>query len=135
MGRIIMKVLISRGKLFQAYNDSYYTDATWCAAMLSVPLQLKEDPSCLIKKASSVGDSRSPIIAYSGAFMEIENEFSIFAENVQVANTTSFVDAVGLLLASYFSFNLAYPSQVNNTLTFIQKILIGHCDYSKLNLS
>ena len=51
--------------------------------------------------------------------------FTVCIENVTVAKTKSLLHAFQLLIATYYSFNAAYPSKGSRTLTFIQKAVLN----------
>ena len=52
-------------------------------------------------------------------------EFQLIADGETVATTANLISAVGLWIASFYVFNLAYPSSLNKTLLFCQNILLG----------
>ena len=63
------------------------------------------------------------------AFNDESNaEYFIFVEGNVLCNTTRFTDALFLMFASYYIFNLKYPSQVKNVLSFIQDYIFGYPD-------
>lgn len=112
----------------------FFSDASRCITVLSLPSQLKENPQLLLQKESDVEEEQTaPIITYGGGESVVcdDSIFSIVAENVVIATTNSLIDAVGLLLATYFVFNLVYPGNIESSLTFIQKVLVGHTDKVK----
>ena len=45
--------------------------------------------------------------------------------------TKDFVKSMALLISSFYLFNIEYPSQVENILTFIQKFFLDINDKSK----
>ena len=47
----------------------------------------------------------------------------------------SLINAHLMLLCIYYSFNISFPKENNNMLTFIQKILMDHQDSVKKNLN
>ena len=68
----------------------------------------------------------SPRIAriYEGCI----NEYYIICEQEVLCTTSSFCDALFLLFASYYTFNLEYPKQVQNILFFLQDHVLSFPD-------
>lgn len=91
----------------------------------------KRNNGLLIKEEDLDASQVAPIITYKGEIME-ESEFRVQAEGVVVGTTESMLDAFCLLLATYFVFNIVYPSILEGTLTFIKKCVVGHSDKVKI---
>ena len=63
------------------------------------------------------------------AFMDESNaQYFIFVEGNILCKTTRFTDSLFLMFASYYIFNLKYPSQVKNVLYFFQDYIFGYPD-------
>ena len=73
-----------------------------------------------------------PKISFTLPFLDCE-AFHVNTENVRVATANNFPDAVLLLIATYFSFNLSYPAKATGMLMFLQKVILGHADNQKVN--
>ena len=66
---------------------------------------------------------------YLGEQMSMEGlvtwkNFSIYVENVMVGSTGSFVEALQIMLATYYVFNIEYPKELERSLTFFQKAIL-----------
>ena len=57
--------------------------------------------------------------------------FDIVVEEQIVAQSNSFLEAFAVMLATYYVFNLAYPKELECTLSFIQKYILDIGDTTK----
>ncbi|XP_066914364.1 uncharacterized protein [Clytia hemisphaerica] len=108
---------------------------TNCYKILRIPFLLNECPSSFLK---SVDESHPRIIPTFVAFDEKDlgtlldgDSFDVKVEEEILATTNNFFDAVCLMLASYYVFNIVYPNSLINTLTFIQKYILDIGDETK----
>ena len=68
----------------------------------------------------------SPNIA---AFADESNAlYFIFIEGKILRKSTRFLDALFLMFASYYVFNLKYPMKAKNILCFLQDYIFGYAD-------
>ena len=51
--------------------------------------------------------------------------FSIYVENVMVGSTGSFVEALQIILGTYYVFNIEYPKELVRSMTFFQKAVLS----------
>ena len=116
---------------------SLTTDAEKCLAFMNLPMQIREDLGFLVECSECTDGSSqqdlsklTPLIKFKGSIMET-NDFDIVSEGVTVTTVQSFYLAVIYVLCIYYIFNIAYPPSLKNTLTFIQKVIVGHADTTK----
>ena len=57
--------------------------------------------------------------------------FTVYVEGVMVGRAGSLVEAVGIVMATYYVFNIAYPKELERTLTFFQKAIMKRNDQCK----
>ena len=50
--------------------------------------------------------------------------YSVYVENIKIAETRDFIVATKLLLAAFYNLNISYPQKAAGALTFIQKYLL-----------
>ena len=55
----------------------------------------------------------------------------IVADKVVICETDNLMEAAGLLLATFYVFNIAYPKASMATLTFYQKVFLNLQDEAK----
>ena len=68
----------------------------------------------------------SPSIA---AFIDESNEhYFIYIEGTILCKSTRFSDALFLMFASYYIFNLKYPAKAKSVLHFLQDYIFGYAD-------
>jgi len=71
-------------------------------------------------------ESPSPSIA---AFIDESNEhYFIYIEGSILCKSTRFSDALFLMFASYYIFNLKYPAKAKSVLYFLQDYIFGYAD-------
>jgi hypothetical protein len=108
-----------------------FTDAAKCFGILVLPQHLREKLDTLVARSTDTTDPSKPTILVPEGRSALDGDLSIHIERVVLCNTNSFAKAIALLLASYYIFNLAYPSKGVATLTFIQKCILNLHDGSK----
>jgi len=62
---------------------------------------------------------------------EGEVEFGVIVEGTEVCHTDNLSQAVCLLMAAHYVFNLEYNKKVVNTLSFLQKVILNVSDDTK----
>ena len=63
------------------------------------------------------------------AFTDESNaQYCVFVEGNVLCKATRFTEALFVMFALYYIFNLKYPSQVKNVLFFIQDYILGYPD-------
>ena len=96
--------------------------------MVALFLHLKEDLFKMI--ANSTPDVSYPQIRMASVpnnlfeVATMANHCRIEVEGVTVGNTANLMEAIGILMATYYVFNVAYPKDVEKSLTFIQKAML-----------
>lgn len=98
-------------------------------ALMMIPLHMKESLDLLMVENTAEPKS-TPVIQFMSKLSE-DQIFVIMAEGVEVCATKSLPRAFFLLLISYFVFNIKFPSKIEGSLTFLQKVLINHQDSIK----
>ena len=84
---------------------------------------------------SAVQEDGAPYIKGDNADLSECNTFTISVDGVEVTNCSTLLPAVAVYLASFYVFNLAYPSTLKKTLTFIQKVILNIQDNVKIERS
>lgn len=108
------------------------SDAMQCVALLLLHRNLKEKLQSFITKGgeNDVVESAAPcIIWYGNSYLD--GEYKVYAERILIAESKCLVKAFLILLSSFFVFNLAFPKNMVSTVTFLQKVILGHWDQSK----
>ena len=59
-----------------------------------------------------------------GEIAETQN-CTVMVEGVVVGYAANFLEAIGIILSTYYVFNIAYPKEIEKSLTFLQKVLLG----------
>ena len=62
-------------------------------------------------------------------------EYFIISEQKPLCKVPTLKIAIFMAFAAYFAFNLEYPKQVKNLLTFLQDFVLNHPDASKRHAS
>ena len=96
-------------------------------ALLLIPVHFKEPAALII---TDTVEKETSVILFTKPLVE-DQMFVIKAEGTDVCKTASLKEAFLLLLASYFNFNLRFPGEIEGSLTFLQKVLVGHSDSLK----
>ena len=95
---------------------------------------LKEKLVSFISKGEDTEvETADPCIVWKGTCY-LEGEYRIYAERVLIAQSKCLVKAYLILLSSFYVFDLAFPKNMTSTLTFLQKMILGHCDNSKKDM-
>ena len=130
-----LPAIISRSFLFYSYLD-----LTRCIALLSIPFSLKKNPINYFEVPVHIvsGNTNQPRIKCDiekeADFREIANKSTLFeikVEQFTTGTTRDFVTSVALLSSSFYVLNVEYLSNIENTLTFIQKFFLDINDKSK----
>ena len=81
------------------------------------------------------GEITSPVIAYdgnlSGGLADFIN-LEVMSEGLLICTTPRVKDAIGILMACYYVFNMVYPKELSKTLLFIQRVILNLHDSSKV---
>ena len=72
----------------------------------------------------------SDITDYSTLFDE-NSEYQLKIETFTLAHGKDFVETFGLMLASFYVFNVRYPRKLEGSLLFFQKFMLGIGDETK----
>lgn len=64
-----------------------------------------------------------PIIVADGENFLQSSNFSVISENMKICETKTLTDAFECLLAAYYCFNMTYPKNILNTMTFLEKLV------------
>ncbi len=103
------------------------TDAEQIHALLSIPAHLGEDINQIVR-FEEVEDYMSPYIYIQDndclEMTTTKTKFVIIADGTEVCTTDKLLRAIKLLLGCYYIFNMAYPTKMQNTLCFMQKVFL-----------
>ena len=108
--------------------------------MLSLLFHLKENPINYFELPDTIisRNTNQPRIKCDidkeEDFHEIENKpmlFEIKVEQFTTGTAKDLVKSMALLISSFYVLNVEYPSKIENTLTFIQKVFLNINDRSK----
>ena len=69
-------------------------------------------------------DTQTPLIIYTGEQFT-QSTYTITADGEVIGETKDFIDAVKVLICTYYNFNVAYPTKACASLTFIQKMVMN----------
>ena len=101
-------------------------------ALLYIPSLLHEKLENIIRNEEDT-ELVMPYIVAPTSLEEGEN-YHVLVEGVKVATTNSLIGAFKLLMASFYVFNIAYPKNLQATLSFLQILFLGINDNSKPNI-
>ena len=73
----------------------------------------------------------SPVIVYEGSDPFGSKNFDIYADGIKILTVKSMAKAFANLIACFFVLNIAYPTKMQKTLTFLQKVILGLQDSVK----
>lgn len=96
--------------------------------LMVLPSHLKEKISNFMlttsQEAPGGGVLKSePIIVADGEDFLQSSNFSVISENMKICETKTLTDAFECLLAAYYCFNMTYPKNILNTMTFLEKLV------------
>ena len=57
--------------------------------------------------------------------------FDIITEDVRVGSAKTITESLAILMATYYVFNIEYPSELSKTLTFFEKAILKRSESSK----
>ena len=107
-------------------------------SLLSIPFCLREKLSFLMAEDES-GINYPRIIAPTLDFKEPSTifagdvDFSVMVEETLILTTSDLYNAMYCMFACYYVFHLHYPKDLQDTLTFMQRALLGCGDKVKLS--
>lgn len=107
-----------------------FPDAINCLALVYLPYLLREDLNTLIRTSKDDIKSTPHVFVVKKEDI-LSSKFEIYAEGNVVGLTESLPKAVMIVLATYYTFNIAYPDKGVSTLTFVQKVFANHQDRVK----
>ncbi len=99
-------------------------------ALVAIPGHLGEDVNLLLKEAEDP-KTLTPYIWIKGDGIMEADLFAIMADGIKVCESNTPAKAIKSLMAIFYVFNIAYPTKVTSTLSFIQKILLNVQDSTK----
>ena len=105
------------------------------AALCIVPQHLREriGPIWEDETGDETGDTAYPQIHMVNDSEEENGErYDIIVDGMVICSNGNFVRALGILLATYYVFNLEYPKGLQNTLTFYQVMFLQLPDIARL---
>ncbi|XP_038074352.1 sterile alpha motif domain-containing protein 3-like [Patiria miniata] len=105
-------------------------EATCTAAALGIPCLLKEQVKDMIVFGEEATDG-VPIICGDEEDLASCSTFSVEIDGTIVSSSKDVLSAMAVYLASFYVFNLAYPTRLKRTLTFFQKGVLNIQDNLK----
>ena len=103
----------------------YFTDSTAVAALVTLPMLLKENTSEYFN-VDRATPTILPMIQLNELLnvLDEENSFKVVVEGNKICETGDFLHAYTVMFAAYYVFNLAYPVKLEGTFSFIQKFIL-----------
>ena len=97
---------------------------------------LKENLSSLIGDLSDGAKAQPHLHLGCGPDASYETiigwkNFDVIVENQSVGHGSALIEGVGIMLAIYYIFNIEYPKDMEKSLTFFQKVILGKHDQCK----
>lgn len=111
----------------------FFTDAVQCASLMIIPQFLREKIDKFFTDTDIDTEAAYPCILIKSGDI-FDGEFNVVAEGHVLCETKCFVQAFVCLLSAYYVFNFAFPNWGKSTLTFIQKVIVGHKDQAKKDM-
>ena len=110
MSGLIFLVLHEALQLFQMLYTLYFTDSTAVAALVTLPMLLKENTSEYFN-VDRATPTILPMIQLNELLnvLDEENSFKVVVEGNKICETGDFLHAYTVMFAAYYVFNLAYP--------------------------
>ena len=109
-----------------------FLDNSNCGIIVNTACLLRENPEVMF---SNDEERKSPFIRRIDAseedFSSILNEstkFEVILEGEVIGRSDDFFNSFSLYMASFYVFNIAYPKDFQNTLTFVQKYFLEILD-------
>lgn len=96
---------------------------TWHVALLELPGHLREKLEDLLTEVDDMSKVWPHILMQGD--MDNEAEYTIVVDGHFALKAKTFTRAVKLLFASYYVFNICYPKELVNTLTFLQQAILN----------
>ena len=81
----------------------------------------------------SVADQELPSPSIAAFIDETNEHYFIYIEGSILCKSTRFSDALFLMFASYYIFNLKYPAKAKSVLYFLQDYIFGYADSCGMN--
>ncbi len=98
-------------------------------ALLALPGLLREDLGLFIcseeQHTSSEDATGNPVIVFNGADPFKSDNYDIYVDGEKIISVKSMSRAFSILIASYFVMNIAYPTTMVKSLTFLQKVILN----------
>ncbi|XP_064642789.1 uncharacterized protein LOC135497053 [Lineus longissimus] len=101
------------------------------ASLIKLACSLKEDVSWLFAKEEKAPKTPFPHIIADGDILD-SKEYRLVADDTEFLVVGSLAEAVKLMMASYYIFNINYPPPIKCTLIFLQGVFLGVLDDQKL---
>ncbi|KAG9273319.1 sterile alpha motif domain-containing protein 3-like isoform X1 [Astyanax mexicanus] len=130
----LLKLLRGKSTIEKAYADSRgealvedTIGMDFKAALILLPTVFKEKLENYISLGKEEPATPYPIVQlldscdWKKVFCERRNAAVVKMEGLEICRTVSVEDAILAAFCAYFTFNLAYPPHIRNTLTFIQR--------------
>ena len=100
------------------------------------PFTLREDPTGLFMESDNyqprlVSKDITRNIDDVCVLFEESTEYELKVETFTLARGQNFIEMFGLMLASFYIFNVEYPKKLEGSLMFLQKFLLGIGDETK----
>ena len=92
-------------------------------ALLLIPVNVKDKKVMVLEQDKSQAIS-SPTILYRGSSVR-DSDYMVVVDNVKICETSDMLLAFKVLFAVFYIFNLVYPKDREETMTFIQKGLVN----------
>ena len=109
----------------------FLLDHKMCAALCIVPQHVGESIGAIWE--DETGETAYPQIRVVIDEEEENGErYDIIVDGMVICSNGNFVRALGILLATYYVFNLEYPKGLMNTLTFYQVMFLQLPDIARL---
>ena len=114
------------------WKTSLFLDLAYSRSLLAIPYLLRENPEDLFdfEGASQPIQCGKPS-ADINVISEENTSYHIMVERFRLTSTKDFIKAFGVLMASFYVFNLKYTKKVEGSFIFVQKLFLNINDKQK----
>ncbi|PIK49006.1 hypothetical protein BSL78_14112 [Apostichopus japonicus] len=113
------------GDIFKYKDESTRHEATKYAAVIAVPTLVNEKLENMLSVVDETHEVKLPVIMEMFEGEEEVSSYTVKVDGFKVTESSNFMSAFAIYLATFYIFNLVYPTALKKTLNFHQRMILN----------
>ncbi|XP_071820324.1 uncharacterized protein [Apostichopus japonicus] len=113
------------GDILKYKDESTRHEATKYAAVIAVPTLVNEKLENMLSVVDETHEVKLPVIMEMFEGEEEVSSYTVKVDGFKVTESSNFMSAFAVYLATFYIFNLVYPTALKKTLNFYQRMILN----------